>query len=144
MSNATNVVTSFGFHILSCSGIESGCNVLSNGAIHIMNRAYGWMHTCISYDFYDNSVSLDQQVVNTDASTDFFGFQSIRVSWESWAPFTFPEMFTLLNIYTRSTNTARFIKNFTHIQDFVFWQPKIFYKNLVSSFQGNRAYGLYI
>ena len=110
MSDET--VSGFQFDFRSCSGIESLCDVVFNGDSNsIIKRAYGWLHTCISYDFYNKSLSvaIDQELVYTEAAKpndffstlDWFAFKTIRVSWESWYQYTFPEMFTLLNIYTR-------------------------------------------
>ena len=111
MSDETDTVSSFTFAYWNCSGMVSFCNVEFNGQ-HLIKRAYGWMHTCVSYDFYNASmsVSVDYQVVHKKMSNEWFtyewfAFQSIGVSWDSWYyQYTFPEMFTLLNIYTRSRN----------------------------------------
>lgn len=102
MSNES--VSNFEFDFRGChNGIELFCDVILNEKNILMKRAYGWMHTCVSYDFSNKSMSvaLDQQVVYTEASNDQFGFQSIRVSWDHWRQYTFPEMFTMLNIHTR-------------------------------------------
>ena len=117
MSNKTDTLSSFriSFQTYNCRGIESLCDVsFKNNIQNIANikvrnkikRAYGWMHTCVSFDFNNMSLSvaMDQQVVHTEASNDLFGFDSIRVSWDSWYQYTFSETLTLLNIYTRSRN----------------------------------------
>ena len=94
-------MSSFKFVLWNCGGTESFRNAVV-GSKDLMKKAYGWMHTCISYDFYNKSLSvaIDQQVVHTEVSNDPFAFQSIRVSWNYNS--TVPETFTLLNIYTRS------------------------------------------
>ena len=103
MSDESETVSSLTFSYHNCGGIDSLCDVVFNFGNSVI-RAYGWMHACVSYDFYNKSlrVTIDQQVVHTEASNDLFAFQSIRASWVGMSIFTFPEMFTLLNIYTRS------------------------------------------
>ena len=69
-------------------------------------RRVGWMHVCISLDFIRQnlSMSIDHKLValpDTSRIRKIFksNFETVKVSWDVTS--NFPEMFTMLNIFTR-------------------------------------------
>lgn len=106
------------FEFRECDKVNSMCDLTINSSnssntsenTSTTKRSYGWIHSCISHDFYNKSitVSIDQQIFlnATMNSIERFAIESIRLSWNYYTDtitHNFPEMFTLLNIYTRFT-----------------------------------------
>ena len=94
----------------NCLGVETFCdiwinydNAWSKVSDQFPKRSYGWMHACISFDFSSRSLSVayDQHVIHTSPFTSKFSIKTLKVSWDEVYPYVFPEMFTMLNIFTR-------------------------------------------
>ena len=69
----------------------------------LTKRTIGWMHLCLDYDFtqMNLSVSCDQTTPHTVQLTSRIYLNSLEASWVGWNDHIFPEMFTMLNIFTR-------------------------------------------
>ena len=91
--------------------LKHNCSVLmnindaSNGEWTELNqRTFGWMHLCLDLDFtqMNLSVSCDQATPQTVQLTNRIYLNSLHIGWDAgWNYQIFPEMFTMLNIFTR-------------------------------------------
>ena len=103
-----NTSTNLIFSLWSCVTMESkhNCSVyvkINSEWTELTKRTFGWMHLCLDYDFtqMNLSVSCDQTTPHTAQLTSRIYLNSLEVSWVGWNAHIFPEMFTMLNIFTR-------------------------------------------
>ena len=71
--------------------------------IVLTEKKLGWMHTCLTFDFQQKSISItmDQELARETFLAQSFELRSIKIGWDSWVTYILPEMFTMVNIFKR-------------------------------------------